>query len=82
MSKTSFVANREATEAVQSGEGLSDNLAVTSKLLVSFDAVSCDASLASPAFAGLTASSEIIGLVGIELGRSTSEFAVYRWNGI
>lgn len=79
--EASFVADREATESVQPREGPLDNPTVTSKLLAGFDAASCDASLDAPAFAGLTASSEIIGLVGMELGRSASGSASFAGDG-
>ena len=70
--ETSFVANGEAAEAVQPGESPLDNPTVMSKLLATLDAASCDACLDAAAFAGLAASSEVVGLVGMQLGRPAS----------
>ncbi len=83
--EASFVADCEAAEAVQPGEGPLDNPAMTSKLLAGFDAASCDAGLDASLLAGPAASAEVVGLVGMEPGRSSSgpaSFAVNRRDGI
>ena len=43
---------------------------MTSKLLAGFDAASCDAGLDASLVAGLAASTEVVGFVGMELCRS------------
>ena len=68
--ETSFVADREAAEAVQPGKGPLDNPAIMPKLLAGFDAASCDAGLDASLVAGLAASTEVVGFVGTELCRS------------
>ena len=80
-----LVSDGEAAEAVQPGEGPLDNPAMTSKLLAGFDAASCDAGLDASLLAGLAASVEVVGLVGMELRRSSSwpaSFAANRRDGI
>ncbi len=81
----SFVSDGEAAETVQPGEGPLNDPTVTSKLLAALDAASCDASLDAPVFAGLAASTEVVGLVGMQLGRSASgptSLAANRRDGI
>lgn len=73
--EASFVADGEAAEAVQPGEGPLDDPAMTAELLAGFNAASCDAGFDAPAFAGLAASSEVVRLVGMEFGRSSSRAA-------
>ena len=69
--ETSFVAGGEAAEAVQPGEGPFDDPAMTSKLLAGFDTASCDAGLDASLLAGLAASTEVVGFVGMELCRAS-----------
>ena len=70
--EASFVADGEAAEAVQPSEGPLDNPTVTSELLAGLDATPSDAGLDAAAFAGLAASSGVVGFVGVQLGRSAS----------
>lgn len=70
--EASFVADCEAAEAVQPGKGSLDDPAMASKLLAGLDAASCDTSLDASSLAGLAASTEVIGFVGMQLGGSAS----------
>ena len=83
--EASFVADSQAAEAVQPGEGPLDDPAMTSELLAGFDTASCDAGLDASFLAGLTASTEVVGFVGMELGRSSSgpaSLTAHRRDGI
>lgn len=70
--EASFVADGEAAKAVQPGENLFGNPAMTSKRLAGFDTASCDAGLDAWLLAGVAASAKVVGLTGMELGRSGS----------
>ena len=70
--EASFVADGEAAEAVQPGEGPLDHPAVTAELLAGLDTASCDAGLDASSLAGPTASTKVVGLVGVELRRPSS----------
>ena len=70
--EASFVADGEAAEAVQPGEGPLYDPAMTAELLAGFDATSCDASLDTSPLAGLAASAKVVGFVSMEFGRPLS----------
>lgn len=65
-----LVADREATEAVEPGQGSLDNPAVSAQSLASFHASSCDARLDGAGAALLAATAVIVGLVRVELVRA------------
>ena len=58
---------------------------MTSEILAGFDTASCDAGLDASFLAGLAASTEVVGFIGMELGRSSSgpaSLTAHRRDGI
>src|SRR5688572_18648489 len=65
-----FIANGEATKAVEPGQGALDDPAVTTQALAGVDALAGDADPDVAATQRLTAAGDVVALVGMELGRS------------
>ena len=66
----SFVSDDEAPEAVDPGEGSLDDPAMLSQMAAAFDAPSGDAWRDGPRSQIAPAAVEVVGLVGMELGRT------------
>jgi hypothetical protein len=64
---SALVARDEPTKAVDPGEGAFDHPPVSAQFLTGLDAPSCDARSDPATVASLSASSMVVGLVGVQL---------------